>query len=265
MGRNTLLEWLFKIGLPLALFALGVGMTGYSNFWLGISLAFFAVCFFAVDWWLISRHHALGQRLCGFGIVCFLFSIIGFMAFRPAPLLFEVVDKPGDYIPGSKAYGITWDDMYSEGRVIMTNPTAYDYSNIDFKITSDLSIAAISITGDFSSCVWGVDGMPDFSVHLVGKGTLKPEPVPNIQPIAPNRRVRCDKLPSHSEMTIELALLSLNPVLNGRWPKQLTSSRHDPKWISFRGFYEAFGRSRPFFEAKCFAPACEDMPTLVTK
>lgn len=176
------------------------------------------------------------------------------MIFRPAPLILEVTDKPGDYIQGSKAYGIMWSDSYSEGRVAMNNPTDYDYSNIDFTINSDLSIAAISITGDFSSCGWGVEGMPDFFVHVEGKGTLKPGTIPDVQPIAPNRRVRCDKFPSHSEMTIELALLSLNPILNGQWPKQLTSSRRDPKWISFRGFTKLLAEAGRFLRLNASRP-----------
>jgi hypothetical protein len=86
--------------------------------------------------------------------------------------------------------------------------------------------------------------MPEFSLHVVGGGTLKDEPVPDVQPIAPNRRVRCDKLASRSSMTVELALLSLNPMVNGHWPNQLTGPRRDPGWVSYRGNYDALGRNR---------------------
>jgi hypothetical protein len=264
--RHTLFDQPFKLGLPLALYALGVGMalTGSSNFWPGMCLAALGACLFAMHLWQISKLNPLDRRLFSLIASCLLFLILGWMIFRPAPLIFEISDKPGGYIQGSKAYGIIWNDSYSEGRIIISNQSAYDYSNIDLTIRSDLSIAAISISGDFLSCNWGVEGLPDFYVRVIdnkGEGNLKPDTVPNVQPIAPNRRVRCDKIPSHGDLTIELALLSLNSVINGQWPKQLTSSRRDPRWISLQGSYEAFGRSQLLFEPKCFTSLCNDIPT----
>jgi hypothetical protein len=93
--KPTLLEWIFKIGLPLALIALGIGMTGYSNFWLGVLIALFATVFFAIAWWLISRHHSLIQKICGFGVVAIFIAIIVAIVSRPAPLVAQMYDKPG--------------------------------------------------------------------------------------------------------------------------------------------------------------------------
>jgi len=90
--KPTLLEWIFKIGLPLvALIAVGIGMTGYLNFWLGVVITLLATVFFAIAWWRVSRHHSLIEKICGFGMVPIFIAIIVAIVFRPAPEAYPVV------------------------------------------------------------------------------------------------------------------------------------------------------------------------------
>jgi hypothetical protein len=54
--KPTLLEWIFKTGLPLvALIAVGIGMTGYINFWLGVVITLLATVQVMTTLILISR------------------------------------------------------------------------------------------------------------------------------------------------------------------------------------------------------------------
>lgn len=61
-------------------------------------------------------------------------------------------------------------------------------------------------------------------------------------------------------MMFDLALITLNPIVNGRWPKEIVAPRATPTWIMIDISYDGLGRRRHEVLPYCFKLACGPVP-----
>ncbi len=159
-------------------------------------------------------------------------------------------------------HGIEWQDYYLEGRITLMNRTNQQYSNLDMLVKSNLSIAQIGFISQFSKCTagaWPVN--PEMLLEgtdAVGKKmTLVPRPSPVL---APMYRIQCDKISGFDQIGIMIAIININPTVNGKPPATLFGPRPRPNWMIPSIAFDALGQRYYGVFTKCFIGACPQMP-----
>ena len=76
-------------------------------------------------------------------VVAFLFAFNHYFVFVPAPLVVTTYSGFGNYGKGAQIDGKVWQPEWVDLRVQISNPTDYDYSDMDFPITPDLYLVEI--------------------------------------------------------------------------------------------------------------------------
>jgi hypothetical protein len=139
-------------------------------------------------------------------------------------------------------FGIKWENGLSELRMLVTNESSVDYSNLQILVRSDLMIRAAG--SDSSSCLHG----PWLPAEL-GAQTLTSEEtsIPIVHFFAMVYRISCDRLAEHGKLEVVLATLKAG------------SNRPKPSWATGRATYRMVGWTRTKDFSQCFVGSCADM------
>ena len=155
------------------------------------------------------------------------------------------IDASGDdadYPTGFLLGTIPWKNEYAHVQVNLTNQEVEDLSDVDLVIGLDESIAAIAQKTNFPDIVLFPPLADPFvagsltSVDKDGNRVSIPTVSSGIT-TAPEYRIRCSKIFSHSTVQLILAVVSLNLTpgveLHSPYaPKRL------PKWLNVKGSYK---------------------------
>lgn len=245
-------HWIFELGAPALLLAIGFGMTGYTNFWLGFVVMTLAVGYIIYDFLAIHVERPKVFRLTGAGITVAVYAAVLWFVFVPAPLVPLITTPQGNFPEGEDIQGIQWKASYWPVQIRISNDTDLNYDGFDSYVRTNLDIAHVAIRGYINQCVASVEN-PYFEVafptNAVKDPSGKTTVVPLFQPqdqqtISTFYRIRCDKIAPHSSIDVIVAVASATP----------------PDWAALSAQYVAANRKRNPFSAQCFVSACPDLP-----
>jgi hypothetical protein len=247
-------SWIILLGLPALLVGLGVTMTGYLNFWLGVCLAFFAICYIAYEWWFFSKKFPIRGKALGWAAIGAVVLSIGWLVFRPVPIDADFLPMPETYPDGTNIGGIQWQKRFSQVRVILVNHSAEQYTNIDLRLRTNLDIAAVGFVSDFSTC----GAKPLVPGILMSNPTMTRKNSDGSQTTLPMDktlsstvyRAFCDRLLAGEKLEVVLGLV---PKIGQDHPDP------SPTWISVRGSFDGLGRPRSLDRDECLVPKCQGM------
>lgn len=214
--RGRIVRLMFECGIPVAIAGWGFSMMlspGYFEH--GAIVALTAVLFFGGVLWLESRGYSFRAGLAFQLLTLVLLTPISVVALQSFPLKVRGDLREGVYPAGTDIAGVKFDPDTFDLRVYLKNESSSDYSNLDFLIQTDLSIAGAALFNNrFTSCSFD---LPSSGVEIIGlsgidtngkKVTLPFIPVPGVQPIGPTYRVRCDRIIAHDELQFVFAVVS---------------------------------------------------------
>lgn len=161
-------------------------------------------------------------------------------------------DRPTN-LSGSLYAGIRWRSFFTEVHLRVFNRSRFDYSNLDFTISSDEPIAQVGQTRNSILCrvIPGAKGGADVTEAeirqtdpVTGKSVItRPEnnsdnqDVEDVDLIAPGpKRLQCDKIPSGSSTTVVLAFVNMND-------QNMATPLRIPNSVMIDGSYEAAERT----------------------
>src|SRR5580698_5452375 len=235
-------DYVVSLGLPA--FALGIGltMTGYVQFWMGLFVMGGGLAWFAIDIWLLRRR--LGKVGVGAGMAfCVAVALlVGWMVFRPAHLRIAL------FLPGMAAYpagteigGVKWKPGYTDLRLVLVNDGAASYSEVDALLRSNYFVAEVGFVDGFSGCKVS-PAMPFMvsgsALTILGKDGKPVQTVPLTGPWHSNQvRIHCDKLIAGDKIEAVVAI---------------EKGQQLPPWASVAVDYDAYGRGRNQTMAVCF-------------
>jgi hypothetical protein len=147
-----------------------------------------------------------------------------------------------DYPTGSVIGTIPWKNEYAHVQVNMTNQEAEDLSDVDLVIGLDGSIAAIAQKTNFPDIVLFPPLADPFvagsltSVDKDGKKVSTPAVSAGIT-TAPEYRIRCNRVFSHS--TVQLVVAVVTPNLSSDVERHSPyAPERLPKWLRVKGSYK---------------------------
>jgi hypothetical protein len=246
---DSISAWLVAYGLPGLLFVVGFAMTGYLDFWFGVSAMVIAAAILIGDAWI--RHKwTKKQRICVTSATCFALATILWFVFVPAPLQVVIDIPPGNYPKDEHIFGLQWAENYFPLNVTVSNDTDIAYENFDSYFRTDsIWIARAGVNGGINQCMATPEnaaiGITQATISTENKSVSIPLFQSDNQYPASIYRVRCDKIAPHSHVDIILALNGVKAT-----------------WAigSFR--YDAANRRRgPFYIPKCLINSCPNMPS----
>jgi hypothetical protein len=180
---------------------------GAAGVMIGISFWFCAGCVYlgllllAVDPWLEPRlrHVRFFRALISFLFVVAIFAFSLYVVFLPAPLEIDFTGDIGNYPKGEQIGNATWDcpEYCSDFRITITNPTDYDYSDVDLEVNTDMVITQqAEVSGSPCYSLGPVEKVMDVRYHdSSGQERFA-------KTWQTTGRTRCDKLPKHSMVQI---------------------------------------------------------------
>ena len=198
---------------------------------------------------------SLGTRIA-IGIVAFCLVYIwsANTVFVKLPIDIRAIVDKGNYPQGTDVAGIKWNPFYSDVRLLLSNPTGHDYSDIDLAVATDEQIVQVGQVTDIPN----VSFFPQTSPPVITLGGADGQDLPVI-PIkgtmqsCPIYRIRIEKLPRHSTIQIAVATVRMNAFVPGKgMPDSLFAPKTMPKWLSVKGNYRAFARERELNETRAF-------------
>lgn len=166
-------------------------------------------------------------------------------------LNFWILSNIDDYPSNIDIGGIKWNQAFADVRVYLENPTNRDYTDLDVLMTTDLTIAKIGqITNlpnvTFTPVVPGLDIKAIQVKMKTDTGKNITIPVTTEFQYVSTYRMICPTLPRHSRIGLVLAVVVMNPIINGKWPDTALGEKRLPKWVSINGHYKDSGREYPF-------------------
>jgi hypothetical protein len=230
--------------------AMGFAMTGYVNFYLGVSIMTLAIVAITVNLWL--RTEGISNNIRGGSVIAIigLYGIGLWFLFVAAPLIVAITMPPGNYPVDQDVFGVKWKQEYYPVTYIVENETANDYDHYDSYVRTNKQITKVAIRNSLNQCI----ASPEIPGSLIyGWNISHPEngkivSVPIFQDqndvVSTDYRIRCDKISSNSRIEIVLA------IIGGK-----------PDWATVSSKYVAVGRSRLWFASQCLSPPCENVPT----
>jgi hypothetical protein len=241
-----------KLGIPVAVAVLGIGVvvSGPVYFWYGIAFGSIGTAALAVYCLLASRKWTKWERLEGFIGVLLLGGILLVLVSITAPILVSWRIAPGNYPSGTKIAGIDWADNLTHLQIYLDNKTDRDYSDLDISIRTDLVIHAVEANNPFAKCTSEPESIIQAAEIYGTDKNGKPVtiPVPMTAGISSIYRVRCEKLPSKSELELNIVL---SPFAFGK-ANPLGTVRVKPSWAKMNVSWEGYGRFRSDAFDKCF-------------
>lgn len=247
-------DWLVGLGVPALVFAICLPMTGYVNFWFGVSGAFLALCWGIWDWLQLSKTFPQYQRMFGVGVAALCAIFIGWIAFREAPLTVIVRPMQGDEV-GADVGGIKWKPEYSDIRFLLLNKTDENYSDVDIILESDLITERIGFLGSFINCQTAPQAYA-YKQKFPHTLTWRPGEPPHTATVSSNQmlssknRIHCASILSHTNIEVVLAQIPDDPF---------SGIPQSARWIIATVEYEAGGHTRTLKVAECFVGDCPEI------
>jgi hypothetical protein len=252
-----------QLGLPVLGIGVGLAMTGYVNFWLGIAIAALAVVVLLLDLWRLVRNGSFLKKGMAFSIGIICVGLITWIAFRPVPLGASFALGPGNYPENSEIGGIKWEKGFSDVRLILSNDTKLDFGNIDLTVKTNQFIAKIGSMDAFSQCKSApIDQMHVTILSLdITDASGKKQTILGTPAAAKSFRVHCDVLLSGDDIHLVIALLNVNAFKNGQRPDTLFAPPENARWAMVDATYDAAGRTREEIHSTCFGSkeSCGDI------
>lgn len=249
-------SWGVQVGLPAMAVSLGLAMTSYINFSIGCLLIVFGGLLFCWEW-----HKSVGTRTRkwqtgGWAGIAGCFCFLVWILFRPVPFDVSFLPVADEYADGTEIAGIKWNRVYFQTRIVMVNPSDDQYTNISFRVRTNLAIAAIGFVSAFSQC-----GSEPVTPGIVTSGMTLTTPSPQgglsvLKPeqISQTFRVFCDRILSDDKVEVVIATVGTRQLM--RQPGHLGSMS---LWIAISGSFDGFGRSRTLKHSDCLAKNCPDI------
>ena len=261
---------IIRLGVPFAIAALGIGLMMADRFSYGVALLYLGLGLFALDiaYEDFFRNRSLPLKIVAGLISAALITTISVtLIFRAAPFEVFTSSSVPRYGPGSKLHGIEWLPRYSELNVDLGNPSSTDYDDFDAEVTTDLVINHLVQTGGLGNCkldsIHGANEPPHWQ-HMQGDQPVGPIDNPNweyqVIPYDKNHkllapfsgadwtyRIRCDKIPANSHLTLLGALVLVNPKAydcNAPCPYPFFDPPKPAKWVTILARFQTSGRGR---------------------
>ena len=152
--KRSIRAWHVALGVPAAFVALGFSLIamGPAAFTIGATLGYAGLAWLLFDWWVFSKQLSFGVRLAGTLGTVILTMVLSWVVFRPAPITVSFLRMTENYADGVEIAGIKWSSKYSGIRVVLRNDLDFQYTNVEFKMRTDVMIAAVGFNTKFSQC-----------------------------------------------------------------------------------------------------------------
>lgn len=201
------------VGLAFAILLLIVGWKLTAPF-ANALLVMAWVILVATVWHAASRLSLISAAL----LVAIFGSVVAFAIYNTlwteienAPLTLLVTTSAADRPSGTKIGDISWLSSYGDLRIVIANDTNLDYRNVDLEIIPDLPVTAVAqVSAMQGVSIWRILDQTMISEMLDKSSGKRIDMM--YSPIASTRgsRFRCDVLPSHSQIELVIAVVSLN-------------------------------------------------------
>ena len=164
-----------------------------------------------------------------------------------------------NYPPHTKIGGINWNPSYTDIRVVLKNTTNRDYNNLEFIISTDMTIAEIGQVTNLPNIEFEPMGLPPGEIGLEVKGAngktkyrIPLTGVPHMKVFSSGYRVRCPLLSTQRQIDIIIAAVTLKEPDINRMSSEDYGEKRLPKWIRIYGHYHDLGREYTFEERRNF-------------
>lgn len=249
-------SWGVQLGLPAMVVGLGFAMTSYINFWTGCGLMATGLLFFCWEWQRSSDSRARKWQLGGWIVIAGCFGFLGWIVLRPVPFDVSFLSIEDQYAEGTEVAGIKWKSIYYQTRIVLVNNSDDQYTNIGFRVRTNLTIAAIGFISTFSRC-----NAEPVTPGIVTAGTTLTTPNPQgglsvlkTEQISQTFRVFCDRILSDDKIEVIVATVGVRQLM-----RQPSHSSSMPLWIAISGSFDGFGRSRTLRRSQCLVKNCPDI------
>lgn len=268
-SRPQLLEYaIVRLGAPLGIVTFGIGLMAANHFLSGAIVLYFGLALVAVDAAYECRSQLLRTRIIlGIAYVIAVLLISWICIFRSAPVEVNASVDVTAYGRGSKISGISWQPHYTGLYFSIKNATGTDYDDFNSEVSTDLVIADLKQLDGLSNCDIASTHPPQY-VHvqpMTGDQPSGPADsqkaqyavVPigkDMKPLVPasggadwSYRMRCDKIPAHSQSDFLAAIEVVNPPPS----PSLFGDPKPAKWITLSADFYTSGRHRSTRIEKC--------------
>jgi hypothetical protein len=261
--QNRAKAWLVAAGVPITLYVIGfsLAVAGGSYFSAGIWIGLVATAIFGVEWWKFSKQFHRNERLLGFGGVFVLGGVLGWLLARSAPVEISTFPAEGNYAPDTEIAGIKWNPSFYDLRIILTNKSTENYSDLEILLRTDLFIHDVGAIDEFSKCTSGVESFArDLSITAKDAQGSPSTIVPRSKPFGSIFKVHCDKLLAGDHLELVTAIVSITiPKTDQTRPGGIFDLRTKPSWITMKLRYDGLGRPRDESFSQCFIGSCENI------
>jgi len=263
--NDRVVEYATKIGLPIALVGIGIGLFFGPYFRWGVALFYSGMLLLIlhIAKQPFVRHQSRRNKIflrlfCAASLV--LFSI---WLFRTPTIELQAYSTVPEYGSNSVINGIHWQRDYSEFRLTVRNASKEDYDNLDIEITTDLTFEDLRQENGLATCTIAPNGetFGATSQRMTGGVPVGPADTSgeNYKAIAVDRngqvisisggtnrtyRIRCEKFPAQNQNTFIGALSVVNPFSNGKPPVQLYAPPRAANRFSAKISFPTLGRPR---------------------
>jgi hypothetical protein len=247
-------KWSIGLGLPALAAGLGMTLTGYTNFWIGIGIAAIAMAVLTVEWYSVSRQFRWWYQVIGYTVVVVVAAWLLYIIFRPIGINIAFLDIPNTFPDGTLVDGITWKKDYRELRLIIENNNDSDqFANVSFLIRTNITIAAMGFNARFGHCDAETTLYPAIRVSSPIMTRLAPGQEPISLPLSLTMgttfKVFCDRIIGGEQAEIVLATVNS--------PTSPLPSHAE--WAAINGSFDALGRSRTLHFSQCFVSQCQNV------
>jgi hypothetical protein len=203
--NRSLRGWLLKLGIPSAFFFAGIALMPAGFFWIGVGAAYIGAVSFLVDW-LIFFKGTLIRRLFGASFPVFALLFITYAAFWPlAPSLLVFSDSE-HYQDGQTFAGIKWKSNYTAVRLVLTNMSTTDFTDIHGTVAASNFIAGIGFLNTLEHCSATPLILFRDETIKVGNTTI-PLGTAEAGPLFTNYfKIQCDRLRKSDDLEMVIAI-----------------------------------------------------------
>lgn len=245
---------LVDIGIPGLAVSCGLGLTGYFNFWIGLSLASVGFLLIAAVLWRSNSGKHIAVRCALAAMPVLMIGGLLWYTLVPAPLEVLMAIPNGTYKDGTEVSGIRWKPEFSPLNVMVQNETGLDYRDVDILVRTNLKIAAAGIANGLNHCVASATlpqlqfAYPEISYRDKDGKMIA---IPLDQLTSSYFRVQCDRIAARSRVEITFAIVGVDR-------SHMLEHRKAPAWSALYAEYNAVGRPRKRYVPTCFVESCAD-------
>ena len=111
--------------------------------------------------------------------------------------------------PNTVVGGVTWDDRFSELRIVLGNPTKWDYQNVDVRIIPDKPVVAAEASSDVSTVSLARLGPPIQTLEIGFPDGSRRRVDLIVLASGHGYRLRAEVLPAQSHISIRMAIADM--------------------------------------------------------